>query len=79
MFVALAFGGTLHREDVHKVNRALLARETGWTYRHIEDEMDFAEVEETLAIYEAVDKARAWAHEREARKRAPKGRGRGKR
>lgn len=72
MFVALAFGGPLHRSDVHKVNRALLARETGWTYQHIDDEMDFAEVEETLAIYEAVDKARAWVGQRDARKQGPR-------
>lgn len=77
MFVALAFGGPLGRVDVHKVNRALLARETGWTYRHIDDEMDFTEVEETLAIYEAVDKASAWIRQREARTTKPKpGRGR---
>lgn len=76
MFFALAFGGPLHRADTHKVNRALLARETGWTYPHIDDEMDFTEVEETLAIYEAVDKARAWVEQRNARKQAarrPKG------
>lgn len=68
MFVALAFGGALTRQEVHKVNRALLARETGWTYAHIDDEMDFTEVEETLAIYEAVDKARSWLSERASRK-----------
>jgi hypothetical protein len=79
VFVALAFGGPLHRADVHKVNRALLARETGWTYRHIEDEMDFREVEETLAIYEAVDKARDWVRQRDARKNAPRRAGRGRR
>lgn len=79
MFLALAFGGPLHRADVHKVNRALLARETGWTYGHIDDEMDFAEVEETLAIYEAVDKARAWVQERNARKNKPARAGRARR
>lgn len=76
MFIALAFGGPLEGPDVRKVNRALLARETGWTYQYIDDELDFTEVEETLAIYEAVDKARAWVHERESRKAAPKSRGR---
>jgi len=79
VFVALAFGGPLHRADVHKVNRALLARETGWSFQHIDEEMDFRDVEETLAIYEAVDKARAWVQQREERKRAPKRAGRGRR
>lgn len=46
------------------MNRALLARETGWTYRHIEEEMDFTEVEETLAIFDAVDRAQAWLQRR---------------
>lgn len=54
------------------MNRALLARETGWTFQHIDEEMDFQDVEETLAIYEAVDKARSWVQERQARKNAPK-------
>lgn len=67
MFTALAFDGPLSREEVHKVNRALLARETGWTYHYIDDELDFTEVTETLAIYDAVDRARAWVQQRAQR------------
>jgi hypothetical protein len=53
---------------VHKVNRALLARETGWTFDYIDERLDFQDAEETLAIYEAVDRAQAWAQQREMRK-----------
>lgn len=52
------------------MNRALLARETGWTFRHIEEEMDFEEIEETLAIFEAVDKGQNWVQQRNARKQS---------
>jgi hypothetical protein len=64
VFTALAFGARLTEEQTRKVNRALLARETGWTYQHIEEEMDYTEVEETLAVYDAVDRARAWGQRR---------------
>lgn len=60
------------------MNRALLARETGWTFQHIDEEMDHRDVAETLAIYEAVDRARSWVQQREARKQAPR-RARGRR
>ena len=66
--MALAFGGELTREEVHKVNRAMLARETGWTYDYIDDVMDARDVADTLAIFEAVDKAHAWNQQRQANK-----------
>lgn len=46
----------------------MLARETGWTYQHIEEELDMVEVDETLTIFDAVDRARAYMQERAANK-----------
>ena len=75
MFLALTFGGPLAPADAMKLNRAVLARETGWTLDEI-DAMDYQDVEETLAIFDACDRARAWAQGREARRAAPARRGR---
>ena len=46
----------------------MLARETGWTLAYIEEQMDFAEVDEVLTIFDAVDRARAYVQERAANK-----------
>ena len=69
MFVALCFGAPLAPGDAMKLNRAVLARETGWTLDHI-DAMDYQDVEETLAIFDACDRARAWAQGRAAHRAA---------
>lgn len=46
------------------MQKALLARETGWTLHYIEEQLDAREVTELLEIYDAVDRAHAFKAQR---------------
>lgn len=62
----MTFKKPLAPEATAKVNKVMLAKTMGWTYRYIEEELDVQEYLDTLEILDAVDKAHGYVRDREA-------------
>ena len=51
-------------DDVRFVNKCMLARETGWTFHYIEEQLDADEIWRVLEVFDAQDRGTAWVRKR---------------